>query len=52
MDWIKTNDQPLSKEDSNGERVIVEMYSSNKNCTQSNVVYCETLFSHVLREIK
>ncbi|MCH2229244.1 MAG: hypothetical protein MK105_02775 [Crocinitomicaceae bacterium] len=33
MDWIKTNDQPLSKEDSNGERVILEMYSSNKNET-------------------
>ena len=33
MNWIKTNDQPLSKEGSSGERVIVEMYSSNKNET-------------------
>jgi hypothetical protein len=33
MNWIKRNDQPLSKEDSSGERVIVEMYSSNKNET-------------------
>jgi len=33
MNWIKTNIQPLSKDNDSKERVIVEMYNKNENET-------------------